>query len=62
MKDGVNGHLCKNNEEFASAIADLLERGEDPKILEAGFETAKERDLPRVGEQLKEAYESLLKR
>ena len=62
VKDGVNGHLCKNNEEFASAIAGLLEHGEDPKILEAGFETAKERDLPRVGEQLKEAYESLLRR
>ncbi len=61
LEDGVNAHLKKNNEEFAEEIKKLIENGEDAKILEAGYQVAKERDLPLVGQQLKEAYEGLLK-
>ena len=62
VKDGFNGHLCKNNDEFIKAIDDLLENGEDQKILENGYKTAQERDLPIIGKQLEEAYKSLLKK
>lgn len=62
VKDGVNGHRCKNNDEFASVLTRLLEKGEDPKLLDEGYRVAKERDLPEIGKQLEEAYKGLLKR
>ena len=60
LQDGVNAHIKRTNEEFAEEIQKLLDHGEDPKILEAGYEVAKARDLPIIGEQLKKAYEELL--
>lgn len=60
LEDGVSAHLKKNNEEFTAQIKEFIEHGEDPKILEAGYEVAKARDLPIIGEQLKKAYEELL--
>ena len=62
VEDGVNAHLCSNNEEYVACIEKLLKDGEDPKILDAGYKTAEERDLPLIGEQLKQAYESVLKK
>ncbi len=61
LKDNVNAHLCKNNDDFINTISHLLENGEDEEILKNGYETALERDLPKIGEKLKEAYQSLLK-
>lgn len=60
LKDDENAHLCKNNEEFEQAIRTLLQKGEDPKILEAGYKIACERDLPLIGQELKQAYSTLL--
>ncbi len=60
LEDGVSAHFCKNNEEFKTALQSLLDHGEDPKILEKGYEVACERDLPKVGAKLKKAYEELL--
>ncbi|MBO4541408.1 MAG: hypothetical protein J5736_05485 [Bacilli bacterium] len=60
LEDGVSAHLKKNNEESAAQIKEFIEHGEDPKILEAGYEVAKERDLPLIGQQLKKTYEELL--
>ncbi len=62
LKDGENAHLCKNNDEFIKIISSLLEKGEDQKILEKGFEVSLERDLEKIGKQLKEAYLPLLKK
>ena len=61
LSDGVNCHMCKDNEGFRETLANLLGKGEDPAILDAGYQVALERDLPKIGEQLKEAYETLLK-
>lgn len=60
LEDGVNCHMGKNNEDFVRLIQDLLDHGEKKEILDAGYEVAKQRDLPKIGEQLKAAYESLL--
>ena len=62
LEDGKNCHKCKNNAEFVTALRKLLEEGEDPAVLEAGYQVALERDLPKVGEKLKRAYETLLKK
>lgn len=60
LEDGVNCHMGKTNEDFIVQLKRLLDEGEDPKILEAGYQVALERDLPKIGEQLKNAYQSLL--
>mgnify|MGYP004449207611 CR=1 FL=1 len=61
LEDKVNAHMGSSNDDFEKEIRALLESGEDPKILEAGFKTAEERDLTKIGAQLKAAYEGLLK-
>ena len=61
LEDGVNCHMAKDNDGFAKQLDRLLKEGEDEKILEAGYQVALERDLPKVGAQLKRAYEELLK-
>ena len=55
-----NCRMGRNNEEFKEKLAKLIEQGEDPKVLEEGYKTACQRDLPLIGEQLKKAYEDLL--
>lgn len=59
LKDGVNCHKGHDNEEFAAMLAKLINEGEDPKILEAGYAVAKERSLDKIGAELKTAYEEL---
>ena len=61
LEDGKNCHMCKDNDEFAATLSSLLEKGEDPALLEAGYQVALDRDLPKVGQRLKAAYEQLLK-
>jgi 1,2-diacylglycerol-3-alpha-glucose alpha-1,2-glucosyltransferase len=60
VKDGYDGHLCKNNDEFAAAIQELLDHGEKKEILDNGYQVAADRDLSKIGDQLKAAYEKLL--
>lgn len=60
LTDGLNCHKGKNNAEFASVLTHLLSAGEDPSILEKGYEVAKERDISLIGPELKEAYEEVL--
>ena len=62
LKDGKNCHKCKNNAEFVATLQKLLDEGEDPAILEEGYQVALERDLDKVGEKLKQAYATLLKK
>lgn len=62
LSDGIHCHKAKDNEGFKRILARLLEKGEDPKILEEGYKVALARDLPNIGTQLKEAYESILKK
>lgn len=61
LVDGVNCHKGKNDEEFVSILRKLIEEGEDPKILDAGYEEVSKKTLDKVGLELKAAYESLSK-
>lgn len=60
LKDGINAHVEKGLEGFTSTIANLLDHGEDPEILENGYKVAEERSLQKVGEELKMYYSLLL--
>jgi 1,2-diacylglycerol-3-alpha-glucose alpha-1,2-glucosyltransferase len=62
LTDGVNCHKGKTNADFERILKGLFEKGEDPKILESGYEVAAQRSLDHVGEELKEAYSSLLQK
>ena len=60
LSDGFNAHIGGNVDDFEKILSDLLENGERQEILVNGFRTAQERDLPRIGEELKQNYEELL--
>ena len=60
LSDGINCHMAKDNQGFIANLKRLIEEGEDQKILEQGYKVAEERDLAKVGEELKKAYQSLL--
>ena len=60
LSDGINCHMAKDNQGFIASLKRLIEEGEDQKILEQGYKVAEERDLAKVGEELKKAYQSLL--
>ena len=62
LERGVHCRMASDNDGFEKELRDLLENGEKPEVLEAGYQVALERDLPKVGEQLKQAYETLLKK
>jgi 1,2-diacylglycerol-3-alpha-glucose alpha-1,2-glucosyltransferase len=60
LEDGKNAHMGHNNQEFSQEIASLLKNGDSQEILERGYEVAKERNLLKVGSELKATYEKLL--
>ena len=52
--------MAKNVDEFEQKIKDILE-GKLPSLIEEGYKVAQERDIKRIGLQLKEVYETVLK-
>ncbi len=60
LTDGVNVYKAKNVDEFEQKIKDILE-GKLPSLVDAGYKVAQERDIKKIGEQLKEVYEIVLK-
>ena len=62
LEHGVHCRMAKDNDGFEKELRDLLQNGERKEVLEAGYEVALERDLPKVGQQLKQAYETLLRK
>nr|MCR5491802.1 glycosyltransferase [Bacilli bacterium] len=62
LKEGLNCRKANDNEGFIKELKDLLDNGEDPLVLEEGYKVALSKDLSLIGKQLKEAYESLMKK
>ena len=62
LVDGVNCLKGKDVEGYRAAILKILAGKYGEKMLDAGYETAAERDLPRTGEELKAVYSSLLEK
>ena len=60
LEDGVNVHKAKDVDECEKKIKNILE-GKCPDLTEEGYKVAKERDIKKIGKQLKEAYEEAMK-
>jgi len=59
LVDGVNCHKAFDNEGFSAILRQSFE-GTLSSTLEAAYQTASERTLPNIGQQLKEIYVPLL--
>lgn len=60
LEDGKNVYKAKTLDEFEEKIRGIME-GKLPKIGKNAYKIAEERDIKRVGEQLKQVYEDVLK-
>lgn len=60
LEDGKNVYKAKNIDEFEEKIKGII-TGKLPKVGERAYKVAEERDIKKVGEQLKKVYEEVLK-
>ncbi|MDD6264160.1 MAG: glycosyltransferase family 4 protein [bacterium] len=60
LEDGKNVYKAKNIDEFEEKIRGVI-TGKIPKVGENAYKVAEERDIKKVGEQLKKVYEEVLK-
>lgn len=61
FKDGVNIYKAKNVDEFEEKIK-LIINGKLPDLTSEGYKIAKERDIKKIGLELKKVYEKVLKK
>lgn len=61
LKDGRDCYKAKDNDEFSEKLHFIMNH-DTKKVTDAGYALAEERSLEKVGQQLKAAYESLLKK
>jgi 1,2-diacylglycerol-3-alpha-glucose alpha-1,2-glucosyltransferase len=59
LKDGRDCYKAQDNASFDQKLHDIMTH-ETAAVVDAGYHLAEERSLSRVGQQLKEAYASLL--
>lgn len=59
LVDGVNCYKGHNNDEFASIIEECFEK-KLPSTVEMGYQTAQQRSIEAVGQQLKQVYEFVM--
>lgn len=59
LEDGKNVYKAKNIDEFEEKIKGII-TGKLPKVGENAYKVAEERDIKKVGEQLKKVYEEVL--
>ena len=60
LEDGKNVYKAKTVDEFEEKIRGVI-TGKLPKVGENAYRVAEERDIKKVGEQLKKVYEEVLK-
>ncbi len=60
LEDGKNVYKAKTIDEFEMKIKKIINK-ELPSLVENAYKVAEERDIKKVGEQLKKIYEELLK-
>ena len=61
LEDGVNVYKAKNVDEFEDKIKKIINK-ELPLIGDKAYKIAQERDIKKVGKQLKEVYEEVMKK
>ncbi len=59
LEDSKNCYMGKTNEAFIQLIQQITNE-ELPSLTQAGYQTAKERSINKIGEELKNVYESVL--
>lgn len=60
LEDGKNIYKAKDIDDFEEKIKKLLNK-ELPSLTEKGYEVAKSRDIQKIGHELKEVYEEVMK-
>lgn len=60
LVDGKNVYKAKDIDEFEDKIKKLINK-ELPSVAENAYEVAKERDIKKIGKQLRKVYEEVLK-
>ncbi len=60
LEDGKNVYKASSLDSFEEKIRGILE-GSLPSLVEEGYHLAEERDIAKVGEQLKKTYEEVMK-
>ena len=61
LTDGYNVYKARNVDEFEKKIRGII-NGELPSVVEQGYKVAKERDIKKIGYQLKKIYEKVLEK
>lgn len=61
LKDGVNVYKAKNIDDFEYKIK-LILKGKLPDLTEEGYKVAADRDIKKIGYQLKKVYEYVLEK
>ncbi|MBQ9011499.1 MAG: glycosyltransferase [Bacilli bacterium] len=61
LTDGYNVYKAKDVDEFEKKIKDLVE-GRLPSVVDQGYKVAKERDIKKIGLELKKIYEKVLEK
>ena len=61
LKDGVNVYKAKNIDDFENKIK-LILKGKLPDLTEAGYKVAEDRDIKKIGYQLKKVYEYVMEK
>ncbi|EOH89531.1 glycosyl transferase family 1 [Enterococcus villorum] len=59
LEDKKNCYMGHSNEEFTLLIKKIIEE-EVPSLVESGFQTAQERSIEKIGEQLQDVYKQVL--
>lgn len=59
LTDGYNVYKAKNVDEFEKKIKGII-NGELPSVVEQGYKVAEERDIKKIGYQLKKIYEKVM--
>ena len=59
LEDSKNCYMGETNEAFIQLIQQITNE-ELPSLTQAGYQTAKERSINKIGEELKNVYESVL--
>lgn len=60
LEDGKNIYKAKDIDEFELKIKKIIDK-ELPSLVEEGYKVAESRDIKKVGQQLKEVYEEVMK-
>lgn len=60
LEDGVNIYKAKDIDDFEIKIKKIINK-ELPSLVEEGYKVAKSRDIKKIGKELKEVYEEVMK-